>query len=130
MPHGRPPAHATAPASAHAQRPASAPAGQFLDIGTGLPAANNTHQVAQRAAPESRVVYVDNDPIVLLHARALLAGSPHGATAYIEADLRDNGKILEQAAGVLDSASRSRWCCWGCCTASRTRTTRPRWWPG
>ena len=75
---------------------------QFLDIGTGLPAASNTHEVAQRAAPESRVVYVDNDPIVLLHAQALLASSPHGATAYLEADLRDTGKILAEAAGILD----------------------------
>jgi O-methyltransferase involved in polyketide biosynthesis len=75
---------------------------QFLDIGTGLPAAGNTHEVAQRAAPESRVFYVDNDPIVLLHARALLASSPQGATAYIDADLRDTGKILAEAAGVLD----------------------------
>ena len=102
MPHGRPPAHATAPASAHAQRPASAPAGQFLDIGTGLPAANNTHQVAQRAAPESRVVYVDNDPIVLAHARALLTGAPEGATDYLDADLRDTGGILDRAAQTLD----------------------------
>jgi len=75
---------------------------QFLDIGTGLPSANNTHQVAQRAAPQSRVVYVDNDPIVLAHARALLASSLEGATAYIDADLRATGTILEQAAGVLD----------------------------
>ena len=75
---------------------------QFLDIGTGLPAASNTHEVAQLAAPESGVVYVDNDPIVLLHARALLASSPQGATAYIQADLRDTGTILAEAAGVLD----------------------------
>jgi len=75
---------------------------QFLDIGTGLPSANNTHQVAQRAAPASRVVYVDNDPIVLGHARALLSSSPEGATAYINADLRDTPAILERAAGVLD----------------------------
>ena len=75
---------------------------QFLDIGTGLPAAGNTHEVAQQAAPESRVVYVDNDPVVLLHARALLASSPQGATAYIEADLRDTGTIVADAAGVLD----------------------------
>ncbi len=67
---------------------------QFLDIGTGIPAANNTHQVAQSIAPDSRVVYVDNDPIVLAHARALLASSPDGATAYIDADLRDPEKIL------------------------------------
>ena len=75
---------------------------QFLDIGTGLPSADNTHQVAQAAAPESRVVYVDNDPIVLSHARALLTSSPEGATAYIDADLRDTGPILQRAAAVLD----------------------------
>jgi hypothetical protein len=75
---------------------------QFLDIGTGLPSASNTHEVAQRAAPESRVVYVDNDPIVLAHARALLTSSPEGATAYLAADLRDTGAILEEAAGTLD----------------------------
>ena len=75
---------------------------QFLDIGTGLPSANNTHQVAQRAAPESRVVYVDNDPVVLGHARALLTSSPEGATAYIDADLRAADTILEQAAETLD----------------------------
>ncbi|WP_203922367.1 SAM-dependent methyltransferase [Rugosimonospora africana] len=69
---------------------------QFLDIGTGIPAANNTHQVAQSIAPDARVVYVDNDPIVLAHARALLASSPDGATAYIDADLRDPEKILAQ----------------------------------
>ncbi len=75
---------------------------QFLDIGTGLPTANNTHQVAQRAAPESRVVYVDNDPIVLAHARALLTSAPEGATAYIDADARETGKILSTAAETLD----------------------------
>ena len=75
---------------------------QFLDIGTGLPSANNTHEVAQRAAPGSRVVYVDNDPIVLVHARALLASSPEGATAYIDADLRDTGRLLTEAATTLD----------------------------
>src|SRR6266567_4852174 len=75
---------------------------QFLDIGTGLPSGNNTHEVAQRAAPQTRVVYVDNDPIVLLHARALLASRPEGATAYIDADLRDTETILAQAARVLD----------------------------
>ena len=75
---------------------------QFLDIGTGLPSANNTHEVAQQVAPESRIVYVDNDPIVLLHARALLTSSPEGTTIYIEADLRETGKILEQAARILD----------------------------
>ncbi|GGK81929.1 SAM-dependent methyltransferase [Mangrovihabitans endophyticus] len=75
---------------------------QFLDIGTGLPTANNTHETAQQAAPESRVVYVDNDPLVLVHARALLTSSPQGKTAYLDADLRDPGKILEEAADTLD----------------------------
>jgi hypothetical protein len=75
---------------------------QFLDIGTGIPASNNTHEVAQRAAPAARVVYVDNDPIVLLHARALLTSDPQGATAYVEADARDTGLILREAAATLD----------------------------
>jgi hypothetical protein len=75
---------------------------QFLDIGTGLPSANNTHEVAQRVAPESRVVYVDNDPIVLLHARSLLTSHAAGATAYVDADLRDLGAILTRATAVLD----------------------------
>jgi hypothetical protein len=77
---------------------------QFLDIGTGIPAANNTHEVAQSAAPDSRVVYVDNDPIVLAHARALLTSQPQGATDYIEADLRDTQSILDTAARTLDFA--------------------------
>jgi hypothetical protein len=75
---------------------------QFLDIGTGLPSANNTHEVAQRAAPHSRVVYVDNDPIVLVHARALLASDPQGVTAYVHADARNTGLILQEAALTLD----------------------------
>ncbi|WP_369774893.1 SAM-dependent methyltransferase [Saccharopolyspora cebuensis] len=75
---------------------------QFLDIGTGLPTMNNTHQIAQDIAPESRVVYVDNDPIVMAHARALLTGSPEGATAYLEADLREPDAIFEEAARTLD----------------------------
>jgi O-methyltransferase involved in polyketide biosynthesis len=75
---------------------------QFLDIGTGLPTANNTHQVAQAVAPETRIVYVDNDPLVLTHARALLQGTPEGATEYIDADLRDPDKILRAATGTLD----------------------------
>jgi hypothetical protein len=75
---------------------------QFLDIGTGIPTANNTHEVAQRAAPASRIVYVDNDPIVLSHARALLTSQPEGACAYLDADLRDPGKILTLAADTLD----------------------------
>ena len=68
---------------------------QFLDIGTGLPSANNVHEVAQRVAPSCRIVYVDNDPLVLAHARALLTSSSEGKTAYIEADLRDPEKILQ-----------------------------------
>jgi hypothetical protein len=75
---------------------------QFLDIGTGLPTADNTHEVAQRVAPESRIVYVDNDPIVLAHARALLISSPQGKCDYIDADLRDLDKILDRAAATLD----------------------------
>jgi predicted O-methyltransferase YrrM len=75
---------------------------QFLDIGTGIPTAGNTHQVAQAIAPESRVVYVDYDPIVLAHARALLISNEAGVTEYIEADLRATGTILAQAAQVLD----------------------------
>ena len=67
---------------------------QFLDVGTGLPTTDNVHEVAQRFAPESRIVYVDNDPIVLAHARALLTSDPRGATAYIQADLREPEKIL------------------------------------
>jgi hypothetical protein len=67
---------------------------QFLDVGTGLPTANNTHEVAQRVAPDSRIVYVDNDPLVLVHARALLTSSDEGATAYLDADLRQPEQIL------------------------------------
>jgi S-adenosyl methyltransferase len=75
---------------------------QFLDIGTGIPSANNTHEVAQAVAPESRIVYVDNDPIVLTHARALLTSNPAGATDYIDADLREPEQILAGAAQMLD----------------------------
>ena len=75
---------------------------QFLDIRTGIPSADNTHEVAQRVAPQSRVVYVDNNPVVLLHALALLRSSPEGATEYVQADLRDPGLILERAADLLD----------------------------
>src|ERR671934_16399 len=67
---------------------------QFLDIGTGLPTADNTHEVAQRITPDARIVYVDNDPLVLVHARALLTSTPQGRTAYIDADLRDPDGIL------------------------------------
>ena len=74
----------------------------FLDIGTGLPTADNTHEVAQRLAPDARIVYADNDPVVLAHARALLTSSQEGKTAYLDADLRDPAAILAQAADTLD----------------------------
>ena len=77
---------------------------QFLDIGTGLPTAENTHEVAQRIAPESRIVYVDNDPLVLAHARALLTSTPEGACDYVEGDLRDPDQILADAARTIDFA--------------------------
>jgi S-adenosyl methyltransferase len=77
---------------------------QFLDIGTGLPTADNTHEVAQRVNSACRVVYVDHDPMVLVHARALLTSSPEGATDYIDADVRETDKILQQAARTLDFA--------------------------
>ena len=75
---------------------------QLLDIGTGLPTNENTHQIAQEITPESRIVYVDNDPIVLAHARALLSTTDEGATAYIQADARDTDTILREAARTLD----------------------------
>jgi len=75
---------------------------QFLDVGTGLPTADNTHEVAQRLAPESRIVYVDNDPLVLAHARILLTSSREGVTNYIDADLHDPAHILAEAAKTLD----------------------------
>jgi O-methyltransferase involved in polyketide biosynthesis len=75
---------------------------QFLDVGTGLPTHDNTHDVAQRAAPESRIVYVDNDPLVLIHARALLTSTPEGATDYVDADVRHPDTILRAAAKTLD----------------------------
>ena len=80
------------------------PAGvrQFLDIGTGIPSADNTHEVAQREAPDSRIVYVDNDPIVLLHAQTLLRSTAAGACDYIQADLRDPARILSEAGRTLD----------------------------
>lgn len=75
---------------------------QFLDVGTGLPTKDNTHEVAQRVAPESRIVYVDNDPLVLVHARALLTSSPQGTTNYVAADMGDPEKVLQEAAKWLD----------------------------
>src|SRR6185437_3622193 len=77
---------------------------QFLDVGTGLPTVDNTHQVAQRIAPESRIVYVDNDPLVLVHARALLTSSREGASDYVDADLHDSERIVAEAARTLDFA--------------------------
>jgi SAM-dependent methyltransferase len=75
---------------------------QFLDIGTGLPAPNSTHQVAQAIAPDSRIVYVDNDPLVLVYARALLTSGPQGSCDYIETDLRNTTAVLAGAARTLD----------------------------
>ncbi|MGS2616841.1 SAM-dependent methyltransferase [Micromonospora sp. LZ34] len=75
---------------------------QFLDVGTGLPTADNTHQVAQRIAPDARIVYVDNDPLVLVHARALLVGTPEGKTAYIDANLHDPAAVIAEARETLD----------------------------
>jgi hypothetical protein len=75
---------------------------QFLDIGTGIPAANNTHEVAQAVTPEARVVYVDYDPVVLQHARALLTSATPGTVDYVDADLRDTGNVLREAARTLD----------------------------
>jgi hypothetical protein len=75
---------------------------QFLDVGTGLPTVDNTHEVAQRSAPDARIMYVDNDPLVLAHARALLTSSPKGTCGYIDADLRDPGHILAEAVKTLD----------------------------
>lgn len=75
---------------------------QFLDVGTGLPTADNTHQIAQQTAPESRIVYVDNDPLVLVHARALLTSSRQGAAEYVDADVHDPGAIVAEAAKTLD----------------------------
>src|SRR5580704_6803310 len=75
---------------------------QFLDIGTGLPTASNTHQVAQAVTPDARIVYADNDPIVLSHARALLSSTPEGACDYVDADLRDTSAILRAASATLD----------------------------
>ncbi|HEY6496068.1 MAG TPA: SAM-dependent methyltransferase [Trebonia sp.] len=75
---------------------------QFLDIGTGIPAAGNTHEVAQGAEPSCRVVYVDNDPVVLAHARAGLRSSAEGATSYLDADARDTETIIDGARATLD----------------------------
>lgn len=98
-PHATIGAHANRMFMHRATRWLAAEAGirQFLDIGTGIPTEPNLHQVAQQVAPEARVVYADNDPIVLTHARALLRSTPEGRTAYIQADVREPGKILDAA---------------------------------
>ena len=75
---------------------------QFLDVGTGLPTADNTHEVAQRVAPDARIVYVDNDPLVLAHARALLTSTPEGSTRYLHADMHDSAALIDGAAEILD----------------------------
>jgi hypothetical protein len=75
---------------------------QFLDIGTGLPTVDNTHEVAQRIVPDARIVYADNDPLVLAHARALLTSTREGITDYVDADVRNPGRILDEAARTLD----------------------------
>jgi len=75
---------------------------QFLDVGTGLPTANNTHEVAQSVAPDSKIVYVDNDPLVLVHARALLISDPAGVTGYVDADMYDTERVLAEAGKILD----------------------------
>ncbi len=97
-------ARATRNFQTRAVRYLAGPAGirQFLDIGTGLPTFGSTHEVAQEVAPEARIVYVDNDPVVLAHAHALLVGTPEGVTDYVDADLRDPEKIVAAAAGTLD----------------------------
>ncbi|KLJ02666.1 SAM-dependent methyltransferase [Streptomyces sp. KE1] len=77
---------------------------QFLDIGTGIPTEPNLHQAAQKIAPDARVVYCDNDPVVLAHAQALLTGTPEGALGYVQADARETGRILAEAAQILDFA--------------------------
>ncbi|MET7683797.1 SAM-dependent methyltransferase [Streptomyces sp. NPDC005423] len=75
---------------------------QFLDIGTGLPTVDNTHEIAQRVAPDARIVYVDNDPLVLIHARTLLTSTREGVTDYIDADVHDPASIVERATATLD----------------------------
>lgn len=101
---------------------------QFLDIGSGIPTEPNLHQIAQSAVPDARVVYVDNDPIVLAHAAALLHGTPEGATHYLQADAREPQRILKGPPPSSTSSSRSR-CRWSrCCISSPTRTAPRTWW--
>jgi hypothetical protein len=104
---------------------------QFLDIGTGIPKENNTHEVAQRVAPRARIVYVDYDPIVLAHAHKLLTSTPEGACAYIYGDLRDPEAILRKAAGTLDFSQPAAVVLFGILHffADTGRTPTPSW-PG
>jgi hypothetical protein len=103
---------------------------QFLDIGTGLPTADNTHEVAQRLAPDARIVYVDNDPMVLAHARALLTSAPEGGTAYLDADLYETDAILKAAAGTLDFSRPVALMISTRSAMSPTTTGRACWSPG
>jgi hypothetical protein len=100
-------------------------------VGTGLPSANNTHEVAQSVAPQARVVYVDNDPIVLAHARALLTSSPEGETGYLDADIKDTDEILAGAARTarLQPARRGH-AGRGTAHAARRRSARRQSWTG
>ncbi|GAA3306644.1 hypothetical protein GCM10020295_63400 [Streptomyces cinereospinus] len=103
---------------------------QFLDIGTGIPTEPNLHQIAQSVAPDARVVYCDNDPIVLAHAAALLRGTPEGVTEYLQADVREPAAIIEGGpARSWTSAGPWRSPSWRCCTSSPTRTARTSWSP-
>ena len=128
LPAARPrrPARRALPARAVRYLAGEAGIRQFLDIGTGLPTADNTHEVAQEVAPEARIVYVDNDPLVLVHARALLTSTPEGATAYIDADLRDPDGILREAARTLDFDQPVALMLWASSATSSPTTRRRR----
>jgi hypothetical protein len=102
---------------------------QFLDIGTGLPAPASTHQVAQAVVPDSRIVYVDNDPLVLAHARALLTSTREGSCDYLDADLRDTLPSWPGRLGRWISASPPQYCYWRYCISSPTPTIRLGSWP-
>ena len=101
---------------------------QFIDIGSGLPSSPNVHEVAQAGHTGARVVYVDNDPVVFLHAEALMAGK--GATAVVRPDLRDVDEVLAKGGNWSTSPSRQRCCSSGACTISWIPMTRPASWPG
>ena len=103
---------------------------QFLEIGAGIPTEENTHEIAQRIAPESRVVYADDDPVVLARAHTLRKSASKGATAYVNANPRDPDTILRQSRTSSTSTSRSRSSLSPCCTTSAKRTTFTASWPG